>query len=92
MHLSRTSHRFGVSEFSINGTLKDWSVVDRLHTITCPTLIINGVDDEAQDECVAPFFTEIPQAKWVQFAKSSHMPFFEEPERYSQVVRDFLSA
>ncbi|KZV68540.1 proline-specific peptidase [Peniophora sp. CONT] len=85
------STMFGVSEFSINGTLKDWSVVDKLHTITCPTLIINGVDDEAQDECVAPFFTKIPKAKWVQFAKSSHMPFFEEPERYFQVLSQFLS-
>ena len=76
----------------INGTLKDWSVVDRLHAITCPTLIINGVDDEAQDECVAPFFEGIPKAKWVQLAKSSHMPFYEEPERYFEVISKFLSS
>ena len=81
-----------MSEFMINGTLKDWSVVDRLHTITCPTLIINGVDDEAQDECVAPFFQEIPKAKWVQLAKSSHMPFYEEPGRYFEVISKLLSS
>lgn len=83
--------RFGVSEFMINGTLKNWSIVDRLHTITCPTLILNGVDDEAQEDCVAPFFREIPKVKWIQFAKSSHMPFFEERERYFDVLSKFLA-
>ncbi|VDC07916.1 unnamed protein product [Peniophora sp. CBMAI 1063] len=82
---------FGVSEFMINGTLKDWSVVDRLHTITCPTLILNGVDDEAQEECVGPLFLKIPRARWIQLAKSSHMPFFEEPERYFELISEFLS-
>lgn len=66
-------------------------MLDRLRTIACPTLIINSVDDEAQDDCVAPFFKEIPKVKWVQFAKSSHMPFYEEPDRYAQVVGDFLA-
>ena len=75
----------------ITGTLKNWTVVDRLHVITRPTLVINGVDDEAQDECVEPFFKEIPKVKWVQFAKSSHMPFFEEQERYLKIIGDFLS-
>jgi pimeloyl-ACP methyl ester carboxylesterase len=82
--------RLGVSEFNISGTLKTWTVVDRLHTITRPTLVINGVDDEAQDECVSPLFEKIPKAKWIQFAKSSHMPFYEEPERYFQIVGEFL--
>lgn len=52
---------------------------------------MNGVEDEAQDECVVPFFEKIPQVKWVQFANSSHMPFYEEKERYFQVVGDFLT-
>ncbi|KAI0318464.1 proline-specific peptidase [Amylostereum chailletii] len=86
------STMLGTSEFNINGTLKTWTVLDKIHTIACPTLVINGADDEAQDECVGPFFEKINTAKWVQFAKSSHMPFFEERERYFQVVADFLKA
>ncbi|KAJ7457146.1 proline-specific peptidase [Mycena galericulata] len=31
------------------------------------------------------------RVKWVQFAESSHMPFFEERERFFQVVGDFLT-
>lgn len=55
------------------------------------TLIINGWFDEAQDISVVPFFEKIPRVKWVQFAESSHTPFFEEKERYLQVVGDFLA-
>lgn len=57
-----------------------------------PTLITNGIEDEAQDECVRPFFEKIPHAKWVQFAKSSHMAFYEEPERYFGILGEFLRA
>ncbi|TFY81646.1 hypothetical protein EWM64_g2370 [Hericium alpestre] len=80
----------GPSEFNITGTLKTWSVIDKLHTIKYPTLVMNGVYDEAQDVCVRPFFEHIRKVKWVQFAESSHMPFFEEKERYLGVVEDFL--
>ena len=82
--------RLGASEFNITGTLKTWSMLDRLHTIHTPTLIINSVHDEAQDECVGPLFQKISRAKWVQFADSAHMPWFEEPKRFFKVVGDFL--
>ncbi|KAI0321580.1 proline-specific peptidase [Amylostereum chailletii] len=81
----------GPSEFTITGTLKTWTIEDRLHTITQPTLVLNSIDDEAQDECVGPLFQKIPRSKWVQFARSSHMPFLEEEERYLQVVGDYLT-
>ncbi|RDB25318.1 L-amino acid amidase [Hypsizygus marmoreus] len=81
----------GPSEFTITGTLKTWTIVDKLPTIKCPTLMMNSVFDEAQDVCVLPFFKYIPQVKWVQFANSSHVPFFEERERYMKVVGNFLT-
>ncbi|KAL0955948.1 hypothetical protein HGRIS_002132 [Hohenbuehelia grisea] len=81
----------GPSEFNVTGNLKTWTVIDRLHTISALTLIINGVEDEAQDECTAPFFEHIPHAKWIQFAKSSHTPFYEESERYFTILGGFLT-
>lgn len=84
--------RQGPSEFTITGTLKTWSIIDILHNIGCPTLIINSVYDEAQDVCVLPFFQNIPRVKWVQFTNSSHTPFLEERERYMQVVGSFLTS
>ncbi|KAJ7622536.1 proline-specific peptidase [Roridomyces roridus] len=82
----------GPSEFNITGTLGTWTVINDLHKISVPTLLINGKEDDAQDVSVTPFFERIPKVKWVQFAESSHMPFFEERERFLQVVGEFLDA
>jgi len=49
------------------------------------------VDDEAQDVCVQPFFAKIPKVRWVTFAKSSHLAYFEEPDRYFDIVGKFLT-
>ncbi|KAJ7039857.1 proline-specific peptidase [Mycena alexandri] len=81
----------GPSEFTVTGTLKTWTVIEDLHKIDVPTLLINGRFDEAQDVSVRPFFQKIPRVKWVQFAESSHMPLVEENERYLQVIGDFLA-
>ncbi|OCH93657.1 proline iminopeptidase [Obba rivulosa] len=70
--------------------LKDWSAVDRLRFVRVPTFVINGHDDISQDAVDTPFFQKIPEVKWVTFEQSSHMPFWEERERYMQLVSDFL--
>lgn len=70
--------------------MKHWSVVDEVHKIKVPTLLINGEYDEAQDSTVAPFFRNIPKAKWITMANASHMSHVEEPEKYLRIVSDFL--
>jgi len=87
----RALHRLGINEFNITGTLKDWSVIPKLGAVPCPTLIINGADDEVTDSCVAPLFHGIKRARWVTFGSSSHMAFWEEPAKYLQIVSDFLT-
>lgn len=84
-------YRLGPSEFTIVGTFKEWSCLDQIHTIENQTLLTNGVDDEAQDVCLMPFFTKIPKVRWVTFSKSSHLAFFEETERYFELVGGFLT-
>jgi L-proline amide hydrolase len=74
----------------MTGMLKDWSIIPKLGAVPCPTLIINGADDEVPDSCVAPLFYGIKQARWVTLGSSSHMAFWEEPEKYIQIVSDFL--
>ena len=39
----------GPSEFTVVGSLKTWSVVDDLHKIEVPVLVLNGEFDEARD-------------------------------------------
>lgn len=80
----------GPNEFYCIGTLRDWSVVDRVKEIEAPTLLVSGHFDEATPATVQPFADGIPDVRWVIFEESSHMPFVEEPERYLAVVADFL--
>ncbi|KIJ44351.1 hypothetical protein M422DRAFT_168665, partial [Sphaerobolus stellatus SS14] len=61
------------------------------HSVKASSLVINGRYDLSQDFVVEPFFHKIPLSKWITFENSSHMPFWEEPERYMQIVGDFLS-
>jgi L-proline amide hydrolase len=81
----------GPNEFYVIGTLRTWSVVDRVHAIVAPTLLASGRFDEATPATVQPFFDNIPDVRWEIFENSSHMPFVEEPERYLKVVGDFLA-
>lgn len=81
----------GPSEFLVTGSLRDWTVVDRLHAIVAPTLVITGRHDEATPDTVRPFLERIPGARWVVFEQSSHMPHLEERERFADVVQEFLA-
>jgi L-proline amide hydrolase len=80
----------GPSEFHVIGTIRDWTIVDRLHRIAVPTLVVSGRYDEATPETVQPFAERIPTVRWELFEASSHMPHVEEPERYLEVVGAFL--
>jgi len=82
----------GPSEFHVIGTLKDWTVADRLSGITVPTLVLAGAHDEALPYVWQPFVDNIPGATSHVFAESSHMPHVEEPEAFADVVGGFLAA
>ncbi|KDR80335.1 hypothetical protein GALMADRAFT_208447 [Galerina marginata CBS 339.88] len=90
-HVCTVDPRWGPSEFSIVGSLKDWSIVDILHKIPYPTLLISGSEDEVQEISCIPFVLNIPKIKWVEIQNSTHLPEFEEPERYFQVILNFLN-
>jgi len=80
----------GPTEFHVIGTLKDWTIGDRLHLIDLPTLVISGKYDEATPEVVRPFVENIPEVEWVLFDQSSHMPHYEEREACMNVVSRYL--
>jgi L-proline amide hydrolase len=82
----------GPSEFTVVGTLRDWSIIDRLDRIAAPTLMISGHHDEATPATVRPYAERIPDARWEIFENSSHMPHVEEEQRFLDVVGDFLSS
>lgn len=80
----------GPSEFFVTGNLKEWNVKGKLHNINVSTLLLNGRHDEATDWVTKPFFEEVPKIKWYTFAESSHMPHWEERERFMEILGRFL--
>ncbi len=82
----------GPSEFHVIGTLKNWSIVDRLDKIEVPVLLISGRYDEATPATVQPYMDRIKDARWELFEYSSHFPHIEETARYLELVARFLDA
>lgn len=69
----------------------DLDLTPKLPGFKCPTLVING----RYDMNVAPLTAwrlahAIPGAKVVFFEKSGHLPAYEEPEKYIEVLEGFL--
>ncbi|KAM5531789.1 hypothetical protein V8D89_014559 [Ganoderma adspersum] len=73
-----------------SGLTRNWSIVDRVHEVDVPTLVINGRYDFVQDYVTEAYAQSIPGAKWIKFSESSHMPFWEERGAYMEVVGGFL--
>ncbi|WP_237368161.1 proline iminopeptidase-family hydrolase [Rhizobium sp. SL42] len=80
----------GPTEFHVIGTMKDWTIEDRLPQIEAPTLLISGRHDEATPEVVRPYVERVPGCRWVIFEQSSHMPHVEEKALCLATVSDFL--
>jgi len=82
----------GPSEFHVIGTMRTWSIIDRLDRIAVPVLLISGRYDEATPATVQPYKDRIKDVRWEIFADSSHMPHVEEKARCLEVVGRFLDA
>ncbi|RIQ35911.1 alpha/beta fold hydrolase [Jiangella rhizosphaerae] len=80
------THNFA---FSVNQLTYD--VKPGLPSVTCPALVTVGRSDWITPvECSETIASLIPDSQLVVFEKSGHSPPMEEPERFRQVVRDFL--
>jgi L-proline amide hydrolase len=82
----------GPNEFHVTGTLRDWTIIDRLDRVAAPTLLISGRHDEATEATVQPYADRIPDVRWEIFPDSSHMPHVEEEDAYLRLVGAFLQA
>lgn len=80
----------GPNEFHVIGTLRDWSVIDRLPQIQAPTLVVAGEHDEATPATWQPFRDLIPGAVSHVFPGASHCVHLEQPEAFLGAIADFL--
>jgi proline iminopeptidase len=62
----------------------------RVAASRAPTLFLCGRHDETRPEETSWYHSLVPGAELVVFEHSSHVPHLEEPERFLQVLRDFL--
>uniref|UniRef100_A0A8H7MZQ2 AB hydrolase-1 domain-containing protein n=1 Tax=Bionectria ochroleuca TaxID=29856 RepID=A0A8H7MZQ2_BIOOC len=81
---------YGPSELSITGSLRNWTIIPELHKIKVPTLLINAVNDEAQDVTMQPFADNIKNSKWVKLDNAAHFSHVDQREEYIQHIQDFL--
>jgi pimeloyl-ACP methyl ester carboxylesterase len=84
--------RWGGHKMTPTGNLKNWTIVDEVHKIEAECFVLCGRYDLVQDIAVMPFFERIPRVRWVTLEQSSHVGFFEERERYMQLLGGFLAS
>jgi proline-specific peptidase len=80
----------GPNEWTTTGALKGWDTRDRLHEIDVPTLVIRGAYDMCTEPIAAELVAGIDRAREVVMENSSHTPVLEEPDRYLEVIREFM--
>jgi proline iminopeptidase len=90
-------HDFGYASFAVNRELTrstyGGNYDDQLKTLTVKTLIIYGAGDNSSftGEAAAQHMHEtLPNSTLVRFERSGHWPYLEEPERFQQVLGEFL--
>ncbi len=81
----------GPSEFHVVGTLREWSVVDRLGEIGVPALVVTGEHDEATAAINRTVSEGIPNAESVVLPGCSHMAHVEDTEGYLALLDRFFS-
>jgi 3-oxoadipate enol-lactonase len=65
--------------------------LDRIGNIKAPTLIVHGTEDAVVDPRNADLLAErIPGARVELLRGCGHLPFWEEPERFAALIKEFL--
>ena len=72
-------------------TLKNWSVLERLPQIKCPTLIVSADEDYTPLDIKKEYTKLIPNAKLEIIEDARHAVTVEKPEEFNSILMDFLS-
>ncbi|MDH2905350.1 MAG: proline iminopeptidase-family hydrolase [Methanomassiliicoccales archaeon] len=80
----------GPNEFTITGNIRYWDISSRLGEIRVPVLVTGGRYDEVTPRVARQISNGIRNSRLVIFRNSSHLPMWEERERFISRVADFL--
>src|SRR5207248_6957057 len=81
----------GPSEFHVVGTLREWSVVERLGEIRVPALVVSGEHDEATPAINRTVSEGIAGAESVILEGCSHMAHAERTGEYLGLLGRFFA-
>jgi pimeloyl-ACP methyl ester carboxylesterase len=80
------------SEFKVTGTLAQFDAAGRLDEIRIPTLVIVSTSDMPTVAMAQKTVQSIPNARLEVFEHSRHFPFIEEPDKFLNIMRQFIHA
>ncbi|KAJ5120262.1 hypothetical protein N7448_010931 [Penicillium atrosanguineum] len=80
----------GISLIRQLGFMHDYDAIKTAGDIEVPVLLLTGRYDKNNEVIMGPWFKSIPRVKWAVLEKSSHMPAFEEPARFAELLTTFL--
>jgi pimeloyl-ACP methyl ester carboxylesterase len=66
-------------------------MTEECKAIKQPSLLLHGEYDTCLDFCLQPWFDGIPKVRWITIPNASHMSYIEQPERFMDIVSQFLS-
>lgn len=79
----------GSSWFTPDGAWAGWDVTGRLSEIDVPALVVGGVRDQCVPELSETMAAALPRAE-LAILDAAHLPFYEVPAEYLQLVGSFL--
>jgi 3-oxoadipate enol-lactonase len=76
---------------SLTAGTQGWSVVEHLHEIRCPVVMITGDKDYTSAEQKAKYAAEMPDAHVLVVKDSRHATPADQPTAFNKAVRAFLA-
>ena len=80
----------GPNEFLYIGNLKEWNRINEMKDVRTNTLITVGMHDELPPSCALKMNNALSNSIIKVFKNSSHMPFYEEPDKYFKTLINFI--
>lgn len=71
--------------------LMGWSVLDRLHEIACPVLVVASERDYTPVAFKRAYTSRMRDARLVELPDSGHLASLDQPVRLAEVALDFLA-
>jgi pimeloyl-ACP methyl ester carboxylesterase len=69
----------------------DPPAIARLAEVRVPTLVVSGSLDYGENRRASRILSEgIPGARFVEMENCAHVPPMEEPERFAEILAEFL--